>query len=104
MEKGQQLDIPTDLDWSDVGAWNILKDELSKNNEDNVTKGRNIVLDTKDSLLYSTVDNKIIAAIGLEGIIVVDTKDALLVCPKNRAQDVKKIVERLKEDKKLEYL
>lgn len=104
LHKGQQLDIPTDLGWSDVGAWNILKDEQSQKDEDNVVKGKNIALDTKDCLIYSTIENKIIATIGMDGYIIVDTKDALLVCPKERSQDVKKIVERLKEDKKTEYL
>lgn len=104
LKPGQQLDIPVDLGWSDVGAWNILKDELSKKDEDNVLKGESLNLDTKDSLIYSTVNKKIIATIGLEGLIIVDTKDALLVCPKNRSHDVKKIVERLKAEDKQKYL
>lgn len=104
LKPGQQLDIPADLGWSDIGAWNILKDELSNDNLDNVTKGYTINLDTKDCLVYSNVDKKVIATIGLEEMIIVDTKDALLVCPKNRSQDVKKIVEKLKEEKKQEYL
>lgn len=104
LQPGQQLDIPVDLSWSDVGAWNILKDELSAKDDDNVLKGKNVLIDTKDCLIYSTIDKKIIATIGLEGFIVVDTLDALLVCPKNRSQDVKKIVEKLKEENKIEYL
>jgi len=104
LKSGEQLDIPADLGWSDVGAWNILKDELSEKDEDNVLKGEHVSIDTKDCLIYSTVDKKIIATIGLESIIIVDTKDALLVCPKNRSHEVKKIVERLKAEDKQKYL
>jgi mannose-1-phosphate guanylyltransferase len=104
LKPGEQLDIPVDLGWSDVGAWNILKDEIAKSEEENVLKGKHIIIDTKDCLIYSNVKNKIIATIGLDGFVIVDTKDALLVCPKNRSQDVKKIVEKLKEEKKSEYL
>jgi len=64
----------------------------------------NSLIDVQDSLIYSTKDNKIIAAIGVSGLIVVDTEDALLISTKQRTQDVKKVIEELKNKKKDSYL
>lgn len=96
--------LSADLGWSDVGAWNILKEELSKNQSDTVTKGEVFDIESQDTLIYETTPNKIAATIGLEDLIIVDTPDALLVCKKDRVADVKKIIEQLKENKKDEYL
>lgn len=105
LEPGEQLDIPADLGWSDVGAWNILKDALAEKKLDNVVKGENFDIDSTDCLVYSLVPRKIIATIGLEGLVVVDTPDALLVCRKDRAQEVKQVVAELKKtDGKDQYL
>lgn len=104
LKKGDQLVISADLGWSDVGAWNILKDELSPDELKNITSGDVLDIDTKNCLIYSEGDNKVIATIGLEDLIIVDTPDALLICPKERAQDVKKIVEKLKEKGKENHL
>ena len=60
-------------------------------------------VDTKDTLVYGQKD-KIIATIGLSNMVVVDTPDALLICPTGRSQDVKKIVEQIKKSKKEKYL
>lgn len=100
LKPGDQLDIPADLGWSDVGAWNILKDALSQKKLDNVIKGENIDIDSRDCLIYGLVDKKIIATVGLEGVVVVDTPDALLVCKKERASEVKKIVNELAKKRK----
>jgi len=81
--------------WSDIGAWDTLFDHLSDQGK-NVTKGKCLMIDTKGSLVYAP-ENKLVAVLGMEGVIVVDTGDALLVCPKSRAQEVKKIVEKLSE-------
>lgn len=96
--------LSADLGWSDVGAWNILKEELSENQHDNVVKGEVFDLDSSDSLIYETTSGKVAATIGLEGLIVVDTPDALLVCKKDRVSDIKKIIEKLKVSKKDKYL
>jgi mannose-1-phosphate guanylyltransferase len=89
--------MPVELGWSDIGAWDVLRDELRTQPGANVVRGRHIGVDTTDSLIYGPPD-KIIATIGLDGFIVVDTGDALLISPADRSQDVKKIVERLKKD------
>lgn len=98
----EQLDIPADLGWADVGAWNVLKDQLAKNGE-NVESGKHIAIDTKDSLVYGD-SKKLIATIGLENMIIVDTKDALLICPKDRASEVKDIVTLIVEKGLKKYL
>lgn len=96
--------LSADLGWSDIGAWNVLKEELSENNKDNVIKGEVVDIDSSDCLIYANAQNKIVATIGLEHLIVVDTQDALLVSKSDRIADVKKIVEQLKVAKKEKYL
>lgn len=102
--KEDQLEIPAVLGWADVGSWNVLKDELSEYPEHNIVRGEHIDIDSKDCLVFGMQEGKIIATVGLESLIIVDTPDALLICPKNRSQDVKKIVELLKEKDKHGYL
>lgn len=99
-----QVVISADLGWRDVGTWDELKEEMSARPQDNILQGNVIDLDLKDCLVYSAKNEKVIAAIGLEGLIVVDTEDALLICPKDRTQDVKKIIEELKKQNKENYL
>lgn len=104
LKRGQIVEMPADLGWSDVGAWNILKDELAENGKALVVKGKNYDLNSIDCLFYELNEGKIIATIGCENLVVVDTPDALLVCSKFKAQEVKKIVERLKSEGKEKYL
>ncbi len=99
-----QIVISADLGWRDVGTWNELKDEMSKKALDNVIQGDVLHVDLRDCLIYSNKKNKLVAAIGLEGLVVVDTEDALLICPKDRTQDVKKIIEELKAKNREEFL
>ncbi len=104
MEKSSRvMVIPVDIGWSDVGNWATLADILPKDEENNViVGGAHIGIDTTGSLLYST--KRLIATVGLKDMIVVDTDDVILVCPKSRAQDVKKLVEKLKGKNMDEYL
>lgn len=97
------LVIPADIGWSDIGDWARLKDELAASEEENVIKANHLGFDTKNSIVYSET-KKLIATIGLENIIIVDTSDALLVCDKYRSAEIKKIVEELKKRKKNKYL
>lgn len=99
-----QVVISADLGWRDVGTWNELKDEMSAAPIDNITQGDVVQMDLKDCLIYSSTKEKIIAVIGLESLVVVDTEDALLVVPKDRTQDVKKIIEELKSKNKEKFL
>ncbi len=92
--------IPAEFGWSDVGTWESIHDELVGKPDENVINAKNITIDTKGSLIRTSNPDKIIATVGLNNIVVVDTPDALLICPKKRSQDVKKIVEALKNEEK----
>ncbi len=103
MEKSKRvLTLPVDVGWSDVGSWATLLDLLPSDAQSNVVLGKHIGVDTSASLIYSS--NRLVATIGLQGIVVVDTGDAVLVCPRDRAQDVKYIVEALKKEMRDKYL
>lgn len=96
------LVIPGDFGWNDVGSWDSLGALYESDDHGNIIKGENIGIDTKNSIVYS--DKRMIATIGVSNLIIVETDDAVLVCPKDRAQDVKKVVEILKQQGKVEYL
>lgn len=101
MDPDEVLIIKGDFGWSDLGAWDALHDQLRKeaDKDGNVVRGEWVGEDTTKCLIYGKKD-KVLATIGLDDMVVVDTEDALLVCPKGRSQDVKKIVEKLEKDKK----
>jgi mannose-1-phosphate guanylyltransferase len=93
--------IPADVGWSDIGSWAAVYELLTKHSGDNVLAGHGLALDAIGNFLYSPT--KFIAAIGIRDLIVVETRDALLIVPRDRAQDVAKIVKSL-EDRKLTKL
>lgn len=82
--------------WSDVGSWSSLHEALPLDAEGNALRGDVIASDTHDSLVLA--ESRLVATVGLTGHIVVETKDAVLVAPRDRVQDVKTIVARLKAD------
>jgi len=94
INKKEVLIIKGEFGWSDIGAWDVLHNQLRDGGDEagNVVKGKVVHLDTEDSLLYGH-GKKVLGVIGLKNVVVVDTADALLVCPKDRAQDVKKLLE-----------
>lgn len=94
--------VPVSFGWSDVGSWGSLDEVAPKDKLGNVLTGRVVDLESKRSIVYA--DRRVVATIGLEDMVVVDTLDATLVCPKSRAQDVKKVVEILKQQKAPEHL
>lgn len=94
--------VPVMFKWSDVGSWGSLDEVAEKNKAGNVLTGRVIDLESKHSIVYA--DRRVVATIGLQDMVVVDTPDATLVCPKSRAQDVKKIVDVLKQQQAPEHL
>ena len=90
------LVIPVNLGWSDVGNWGAIFDLISKaKNKDMVVKGKNIDYDSHDCLVYG--DKKIIATLGLEDIVIVDTPDALLVTTREKSQYIKELLATLDE-------
>lgn len=95
MEKTtKMLVLPANFDWADIGHWRSVKDVLSKARKENVIQGLHLGIDTEGSLIYG-YSNRLIATIGVSEFVIIDTPDILLVCPKERSQDVKKVVEEL---------
>ena len=92
--------IPLAAEWSDVGAWNALWDIGSKDSSGNVMQGDVLAVDTQDSLVIS--QGRLVACVGLRDAVVVETPDAVLVAHRDRIQQVKEIVARLKADKRSE--
>lgn len=103
MEKSDKVAvIPVDLEWGDVGSLIALGDFMEKDERGNAVCGNVIDVESKNSIIYG--EERLVATLGVEDLIVIDTHDATLVCPKDRAQDVRKIVEVLKERQAEEYL
>ncbi|MBU1153266.1 mannose-1-phosphate guanylyltransferase [bacterium] len=97
------LVIPADISWNDVGSWAALDEVAEKDQRGNIMVGSNIIdINSQNSIIYG--GEKLVATIGLKDIVVVVTKNAVLVCPKDKSQEVKKIVDRLKEEKTMKYL
>jgi mannose-1-phosphate guanylyltransferase len=94
MDPNDGLVISADLGWSDIGAWEALKEALAEGNEANVTKGDVAVEDSIDSLVYNFT-NQLVVAIDLKEMIVVNTKDVVLICPKDSVPKIKKFVQEL---------
>lgn len=86
--------VGSDFGWSDVGAWESLKEALSDKEKDNVTKGKVLLEDSTDSLVFNYTE-KMVVGIDLDQYLVINTEDVLLVCPKNSVPKIKKLVESL---------
>ena len=93
--------VPLDAGWSDVGSWSALWDVSSKDELGNAVTGDTYLHDTQNC--YINTDEKLVAAVGVDNLVIVSTKDAVLVVDKSKVQDVKKIVEHLKLTKRSEY-
>jgi len=103
MEKSDKVVvIQADLGWSDVGSWTALDDISPRDARGNVIAGNVVDVESRDSIIYAS--NRLVATAGLNDMVVVDTEDATLVCHKDRAQDVKKIVDELKKRGAEEHL
>lgn len=96
------LVISGEFGWNDIGSLNMLHLMKEPDENGNTRYGETVCEDCRSCILYGT--DKLVAAIGLEDMIVVQTKDAVLVCPKERAQDVKTVVDRLTEQGRERYL
>jgi mannose-1-phosphate guanylyltransferase/mannose-6-phosphate isomerase len=96
MEKTREaLVLALDVGWSDVGSWSSLFDALPADEDGNVLQGDVLTHDTHDCYVHST--SRLVAAVGMEDHIIVETKDAILVAPKDRVQDVKELVAKIKK-------
>lgn len=93
--------VSLEAGWSDIGAWSTLWQVLARDAAGNVLNGDVCVHDTRNALVMS--HHRLVAAVGLDNVIIIETPDAVLVAHKDRAQDVKEIVARLKTEKRSEY-
>lgn len=96
------LMVPAQFEWHDVGSWADLHDILEQDEAGNFVEGDHVLIDSRNCMIHSP--RKLVAAVGLENMVVIETEDAILICPKTRSQDVRLIVERLKQMGKKEYL
>jgi len=94
--------VPAAFDWADIGNWAELGARVHADARGNSVEGEAVLVDTTGSLVFG--DHRLVAAIGLEDMIIVDSEDALLVVPRARAQDVRKVVDALRRARKTRYL
>ncbi len=102
MEKTEKLLVlPVDIGWSDVGSWDVVSEMIDSNLRDtygNYSEGKVINIDTHNTTILSHHQSRVIATVGLTNLIIVTTEDAIIIVPKGRSEDVKKVVERLKNE------
>jgi mannose-1-phosphate guanylyltransferase / mannose-6-phosphate isomerase len=94
--------VPLDAGWNDVGSWDALHDVLPADDRGNVVRG-DVLLEDVDGC-YVHADSRLVAALGLHDMVIVETADAVLVAPRDRVQDVKKLVARIKAGGRLEHV
>lgn len=96
MEKASNVAVvPCDLGWSDIGSWNGLRDLVAPDADGNRSLGDAVLIDTRNTFIQS--EHHLVAAVGVEDLVIVDTSDAVLVAHKDKTQDVKKVVAHLKQ-------
>ncbi|AGL01041.1 mannose-1-phosphate guanylyltransferase [Desulfoscipio gibsoniae] len=89
------LVVPGDFGWDDIGSWIALERYAEKDERGNIIEGRGVMLDTSDTFIYSP--GKTVGVIGVENLVVVNDRDSILVCRKDRTQEIKKVVQALKD-------
>jgi mannose-1-phosphate guanylyltransferase/mannose-6-phosphate isomerase len=94
--------VPLDAGWNDVGSWSALHEILPADEQGNVVRGDVLLEDTTNSYVHA--DSRLVAALGLHDLVIVETADAVLVAPKSKVQDVKKIVARIKSAGRAEHV
>lgn len=100
--KGDVLVIPGDCGWNDVGSWDMMDILHEPDENGNVLLGDVVAVDVKDTVIYSS--QRTVTAVDVENLVIVETPDAVMVCPKDKAQKVKKIVDALNDAKRKELL
>lgn len=105
MEKSRNVSVaPVDIGWNDLGSFDSFYDVFDKDENNNIVDSENIVIDSKNNYIYSE-KGKLVSTVGVNDLIIVDNRDALLICKKDQSQKVKEIVETLKSrnDNRTEY-
>ena len=100
--KGDVLVIPGDCGWNDVGSWDMMEILHEPDENNNIFLGDVVAVDVKDAVIYSST--RTVTAVDIENIVIVETPDAIMACRKDRAQEVKKIVDALNEAGRKELL
>lgn len=95
--------VPGEFGWNDVASFDMLKVMHDEDADGNIVVGNSVNIDTRNSVVYSS-SGRLVTTLGLDNIVVVETEDSIMVCSKDRVQDVKKIVDELKGQDKTEYL
>ena len=98
----QAVVVSADMGWSDIGTWEALKEALQQHPQENITKGKVLNHQTKNSLIYNYTD-KFVATLDLEGMLVVVTSDVIMVCPQESVPDIKKVIEELEATGNKQY-
>jgi len=94
--------VPLDAGWNDVGSWDALHDVLPADERGNVVRGDVLLEDVEGCYVHA--DSRLVAALGLHDMVIVETADAVLVAPRDKVQDVKKLVARIKSAGRLEHV
>ncbi len=97
----EALIVETKMEWSDPGSLYLLKEALIGAGDDNLEKGNVINLNSKDSTLVNNEKSKLLAVVGVDGMVVVNTKDAILVVPKEKVKEISDLLEEIGKNKKL---
>jgi mannose-1-phosphate guanylyltransferase len=96
--------LKTNMGWSDPGTLYALKEALSKSPKQNIIQGQVFNLDCQDCLIYNLEKNKLVSTVGLKGTVVVNTRDAIIVVPKDKVREVTQLLKKLEEDGLKKYL
>jgi mannose-1-phosphate guanylyltransferase len=99
---GDVVVIPTDVGWSDVGSWASLAELLPSDDKGNVVRSDHAGIDTRDAVIIG--GDRLIATIGVDNVIIIDTDDALLICARGREESVREVVRLLEREGRREYL
>jgi len=94
--------IPIDIGWIDIGSWESLIELLGKDDQGNTVVGLHLGIDTHNNLIYG--NKRLITTIGIQDFVIVDTEDAVLVCPIDRVQEIRELVKLIKESGKSQWL
>jgi len=98
MEKARNvLVIPADIGWSDAGDWSAVASLFPKDESGNAAYAKHVGIDTENCVIYTADPGRLVATLGLRDLVIVETKEALLILPRDRAQEVRKILERLRK-------
>jgi len=100
--KGKILTMPMDLGWSDLGGWHSLHEIFPQDAHGNITIGSNLLIESSGNIVKS--NDRLVALLGVKDLVVIDTPDALMICPKEQTESIRSIVKELRQRKWKQYL